>query len=117
MGPQIVSNRNNNLYDCYDIITHKVKTYDFERLKRYYVSNDAEPVWVASHDSDSYIVESIVDHEGDPKRLSSLFFRVRWKGYDETEDTWLPFHKVNELEALDTYLRRFPDLARRLEGK
>ena len=86
-------------------------------MKRYYVSGNDEPIWVASHDSDSFLVDSVVDHEGDPTRLSSLFFRIRWKGYDETEDSWLPFHNVNELEALDIYLRKYPELYKKLEGK
>jgi len=42
---------------------------------------------------------------------------VRWQGYEESEDSWLPFHKVKDLEALDNYLRNFPELSRKLEGK
>ncbi len=116
-GPFIVSERNKNIYQCYDLITHKIKTFDFARLKRYFVTNDAENVWVVSQDNDSYIVDSITDHEGDPKRLSALFFRVHWSGYDISEDTWLPFHKVKELETLDIYLKYFPDLMKRLNGR
>ena len=117
MGPKIVQSRKANLYECLDLISHKVTVYDFSRLKRYYVSSDGDPVWVALHDTDSFLVDSITDHEGDPTRLSALFFRVHWKGYDEDEDSWLPFCKVKELEALDIYLRNFPDLAARLDGK
>ncbi len=88
LGPFIINERNKNVYQCYDLITHKVKTYDFDRLKRYFATGDAEPIWVASHDTDSYLVDSIVDHDGSSSRLSSLYFRVRWQGYEESEDSW-----------------------------
>lgn len=37
-------------------------------------------------------------------------FRIRWQGYDESEDTWLPYSEVSKLEALDKYLKEHPEL-------
>jgi hypothetical protein len=51
-------------------------------------------------------VDSIVEHIGDPKLRSSLYFRIRWKGYDESFDTWLLHRYVKDLEALNEYIQR-----------
>ena len=42
---------------------------------------------LASHDKDEFIVEKVLWHRGDPRRRANLEFLIRWKGYDETEDT------------------------------
>lgn len=55
-------------------------------------------------DRDEFVVESITDHTGNPKKKSSLLFRVHFVDYPEAEDSWLPWKEVNELEALDVYL-------------
>ena len=31
--------------------------------------------------------------------------RLRWLGYDESEDSWLPWSEVRNVPALHTYLR------------
>jgi hypothetical protein len=51
-----------------------------------------------------YEVESIIDHSGDLKRKASVKFRVRWKGFEEEDDTWEPFWAVKKLSALKRYL-------------
>ena len=73
-GPMIVVSRNKNLYDCHDVISHTILQFDFDRLKRYYVRGDADPVWVASADKDEFIVDKIVDHVGNPKHKSLYSF-------------------------------------------
>jgi len=48
-----------------------------------------------------YEVEDIIDQS---MRDSQTVFRVRWKGYDETDDTWEP---EENLQNAKTLLRRF----------
>ena len=45
------------------------------------------PAPVAIDDETEYIVNRIVRHQGRPRRYQYL---VRWAGYDESEDMWLP---------------------------
>jgi hypothetical protein len=56
-------------------------------------------------DYDLMPVESIVKHISEPKHRSSLYFRIRWKGYDEGYDTWLLHRYVKDLEAFDEYIQ------------
>jgi hypothetical protein len=65
---------------------------------------------LAAADRDEFIVEFIVDHRGSMKKPSKLEFKVRWQGYDESEDTWEPYRGVKELTALDTYLQDHPEI-------
>ena len=44
----------------------------------------------------TFIVDSIIEYEGDRKRLSTLFFKVRWLGYDETHDLRLPWKELRD---------------------
>ena len=56
--------------------------------------------WVTVPDRDQYFVEAIVDHRGDPRRKSTLEFRIRWQGFgEEEEDTWLLHRYVKDLES------------------
>jgi Chromo (CHRromatin Organisation MOdifier) domain len=52
---------------------------------------------------DEFYVESIVEHKGkgdNPKRWT---YRVRWLGYEESDETWLPYSWVENLAVLDEY--------------
>ena len=54
---------------------------------------------------DQYTVSKVVDHK---KQAGKLFYRIRWMGYSESEDTWEPGNyiqtKIPELVKL--YERR-----------
>jgi hypothetical protein len=108
-GPMIVTAVHNNIYDCIDIISQNILKIDFDRLKLYRVER-CEPLWVAAVDKEEYVVDSIVDHTGDPRRKSTLFFRVHWAGYEPEEDSWLPLNRVKDLAALTIYLAAHPEL-------
>ena len=60
---------------------------------------------------DEWRVEMIVDHRMPSKGKKSTYqFRVRWKDFDEKDDSWLPYSEVKDLEALDAYLVMHPEL-------
>ena len=107
-GPlQIIEKVGENIVQCQDIITGKVLEMHANRLLSFNFEGDPklnEFKELAASDKDEFVVESIIDHTGDPKKRSSLQFRVRWLGFDESEDTWLPYKAVKDLEALDFYI-------------
>jgi hypothetical protein len=55
-------------------------------------------------------VEQIIDHQGSIKKRNAMKFRIRWQGYDESEDTWLPWKDIKDLIALDNYILSNPEL-------
>jgi hypothetical protein len=65
---------------------------------------------IAATDNDEYVVEAIIAHKGKTKR--NLTFRVRWTGYPPSQDSWLRYRDVKDLEALDVYVAEHPSLAK-----
>jgi len=59
-------------------------------------------------------VETIVSHKGVPTNKSDMEFEIKWVGYDATYNTFLSWSQVNQLAALDDYIKthimEYPDL-------
>ena len=67
--------------------------------------NRTDPETIARRDYEStFVVERIIRHSGDTKLRKSLDFLVRWEGYDEAEDLWLPYRELRDNPALHRYL-------------
>ena len=65
-----------------------------------------DPEDVARRDEISaFAVESITQHAGDKKKRSTMEFLVRFVGFDESEDRWLPYSELRDNPALHRYLR------------
>jgi hypothetical protein len=109
-GPLVILNRRGDVYDCQDLLTQQVCHFHLDDLKMYVHDPRESREWVTAPDRDQYFVEAIVDHRGDPRRKSTLEFRVRWQGFGEEEDTWLLHRYVKDLEALTPYLLDHPEL-------
>jgi hypothetical protein len=43
-----------------------------------------------------FFIETILEHTGDTKRLSTLQFKLKWLGYDETFNLWEPWANFRE---------------------
>jgi len=98
---------------CQDIVTQHQICVTISRLKKFHPPRDFTPddlINLARTDHNEYVVESIVDHQGDPRKKKTLMFKVKWLGYDDSECTWEPYSHVSQLAALDTYLEQHPNL-------
>lgn len=115
-GPLLVVGKHGNNYDCLDIISNRVVTYDVSRLFKFLATDALEvPTEDAARDLNladrqEFEVDFIVEHKGTHRRKRDLQFRIRWVGYPPEEDTWLPYSEVKELAALDAYLREHREL-------
>jgi len=114
-GPmKILGKIRDDIFECYDLVSNKSVRFHIDRLRTFNVGKDIteeKMVQLAAKDKDEYIVEQIVEYRGNPKGKRSLLeFRVRWQGYDDTEDTWLPYRNVRDLIALDTFIVEHPEL-------
>ena len=73
---------------------------------------EQNPTIEAMKDANEYIVEQVIQHRGDWKQLKNMSFRVRWKGYDEDEDTWEPWQNLKMNDKLHEYLRQIGQVTR-----
>lgn len=105
-------NASGSVYTCKDLATRKKLDFTVDRLKRFETDlSMRELTAIAANDNESFVVEKIVDHTGDPTKKSTMDFKVRWQGYEPSEDTWIPYIEARDLQALDDYIRDHPELS------
>jgi hypothetical protein len=80
---------------------HHIKTL---HPYQYDVTNGLQPEEVALKDTGEFRVDSILQHTGDPKRKSGMDFYVRWIGYDDSHNLWLPWSSLRNNPKLHNYL-------------
>jgi hypothetical protein len=113
-GPMMIHRKlRKDMYEVIDLITNKISQVHISRLHILVVPPDATPediLHMAGIDHEEYVVESIIDHRGNPKHKRSMEFLIRWKGYEPSDDTWEPYSAVKDLIALDEYSKAHPEL-------
>jgi hypothetical protein len=69
---------------------------------------------IAALDKEEYEVEEILEHRP-PGNVRSkrtkphdYWFKVKWAGFPESENSWEPYSNLKELGPLDDYLSKFP---------
>ena len=71
---------------------------------------------LAALDKEEYEVQAILDHRPPgPTRPqgtkpSDYWFKVKWSGFSEEENSWEPFSELKETTVLEEYLTQFPKL-------
>ena len=70
-----------------------------------------DPLKVAVADSldEFVIVERFIDMRGDVSKRSTLEFKIRWAGYDATDDTWKSWKDCRAAIAVQKFLVSHPD--------
>ncbi|KAB7495554.1 Heterochromatin protein 1 [Armadillidium nasatum] len=71
-------------------------------------------------DDGEYEVEQVVDMNVNPRKKCPVYFRVRWKGFTEKDDSWIPVSDLNCEEVVQDFLEisgRKPEYERALEAK
>jgi len=105
-GPYRVISNEGSHYTLWNSVTDKEEVHHVKTLKSYHTdSHFLSPEAVALKDKGEFVVHSIVNHHGDPKRKSDMDFLVRWEGYDASEDQWLPWRQLRNNPKLHNYLR------------
>jgi len=104
-GPYQVVNHRKDTYTVRNLLTDKLEDFHSSNLHEYYTNATCmNPHEVMLRDKDEFHIETILDHRGNVKRLSSLEFKIKWVGFDETRDSWEPWKNVRATEQLHTYL-------------
>ena len=104
-GPMRVVKYFQGQYSLFDLTTLKTKEYHSTQLKKF-VFNPirTNPSDVARKDYLEFFIESIISHNGQINRLSSLKFKVKWLGYDESHNSFEPWKNLRDTEVLHLYL-------------
>ena len=99
-------------YTCIDVFTGKTHDLHVTRLKEFLGRDDLPAEEIAMQDHDIYIVESIVGHRGASSgRVRDLSFKLRWSGYGEEDDSWVPWRNCRSLALLpQNYVDSVPEL-------
>ncbi len=94
-------------YLLLDLITGKQKPYHVSDLKPFVFDPlNVDPLGIARRDYLEFFIEKILAMSGDIKKVSTLDFHVKWLGYDDTFNLWLPWKDLHQTEILHSYLRR-----------
>ena len=66
--------------------------------------NEIDPNKVALIDTRQFVVERILEHQGDVKNKESLDFLVKYEGLDDTYNNWQPYKELKTNPILHKYL-------------
>jgi hypothetical protein len=105
LGPyKVISQRNNDI-TCEHVTLRNTVVLHTSRVHPYFgTMEDAKRVSMV--DREEFLVEEILDHQGDVNRKSSLRFKVRWAGYNSEHDSYEPWSELRSNSVLHDYLRK-----------
>ena len=104
-GPYLVANVQGDKYSCQNLVTDEIEDYHVTRLREFrYDERYVDPRDIALRDREEFFVERILAHRGDVGRLKTLAFHVKWRGFDESFNSWEPWKNLRETEMLHRYL-------------
>jgi transposase InsO family protein len=105
-GPMRVIASVGSEYTLLDLVNNKSYQYHVKDMKAFnFDPLLTDPLEVAAKDRQEYLIDKVLAHTGDVKRVSSLEFKILWLGYPLEEASWVPWANVRDSEALHTYLR------------
>jgi hypothetical protein len=100
-GPYLVANVQGDKYSCQNLVTDEIEDYHVTRLREFrYDKRYVDPRDIALRDREEFFVEKILAHRGDVGRLKTLAFHVKWRGFDESFNSWEPWKNLRETEML-----------------
>ena len=93
-GPFLVLSHEGPAYRIKSLTDQKVKIVHISRLEIFrYDAVNVDPVAIAAKDKREFIVEAIREHVPTyqpAKNKPTLEFFVKWRGYPESENEWVP---------------------------
>ena len=109
----VIGTDNISSYTLQNLVTGTTSEAHLMHLKPfYYDPNFTTPLNIAAKDNNEFVVEAILDHGEDNNK--NMLWKVRWNGYDESEDTWEPIENLKDVEIFHTYCLSIPSLHRYL---
>ena len=104
-GPMKILSSQDSEYLLLDLVSGKEKLFHVKKMRTFHFNpSTVDPLDIARRDYDEFFVERILQHEGDFKKVSTLFFLVRWRTYSSEHDSWEPWKNLLHSEQLHLYL-------------
>ena len=113
-GPMLVkSHDKEGNYLLQDLVSQKLYEYHVTKLRHWVHDplSKTTPIEAAVTDvPDEFIVEKCLAVKGDPRnQRRKLQFRIRWAGYDESNDTWEPWECCYNNDQVRRFLLAHPN--------
>lgn len=110
-GPLKVVAREGDTYTVRSLVTKRDEEIHVKELRKFIHSGNEQDLFsIALRDhQDRFVIEQILDHEGNLSRKRDLRFKVRWQGYAADEDSWVEYSELRDSGALHEYLLSKPD--------
>jgi len=113
-GPfQVLHRLDRGMYTLRDLISQKPKDFHVSKLSEFrYDERTPQPISVAATDSfDQFVIERVVEMKGRLKgSKKQIFFKIRWAGLTQAEDTWLSWHDGFRTTAVQMFLFHHTDI-------
>ena len=106
-GPCLVAYVQGDKYSFQNLDTEEIEDYHVTRLREFrYDERYVDPRDITLRDRDEFFVEKIfLAHHGDVVgRLKTLAFHVKWRGFDESFNSWEVWKNLRETEIIHRYL-------------
>jgi transposase InsO family protein len=105
-GPlRVISNKLSE-YLLLELVTNQQKSYHVSDMKPFIFDPlNTNPLDIARRDYLEFFIEKILEMAGDVKKVSTLDFHVKWLGYNDTYNLWLPWKDLRETDILHSYLK------------
>ena len=106
-GPYEIVDQKGSTYTMRHIADNKIITRHISQLELFiYDPDSVDPMEVAAKDLKEFVVEEILDHN--PKRHASknkktLEFLVKWQGYGEEANEWVPWKNLTNNSICHAY--------------
>ena len=105
-GPLKVISRDGDHYTLSNLYMDKLEVIHVSLIHPYIIDpNAVNPQEVATKDIlTMFIVENIIEHNGYHRRRTEMEFLVKFLGYDQSHNLWLPYNEVRNHPKLHEYL-------------
>jgi hypothetical protein len=102
-GPYAVVSKHRGSYLLRELTSNKESEFNAHLLRPYiHNAKQDNPYEVSLKETQSHDVESILRHKGNPRRVSTLTFEVKWVG--ESKTSWEPWKGLRGNSELHSYL-------------
>jgi hypothetical protein len=95
-----------NQYTLLNLTNNKEEQVHITRIHPFnHDEAHTNPTAVANKDVQLFQVEKILKHKGTKARRAQMEFRVKWLGYDDSDNSWVKWKDISHNAILHNYLR------------